>query len=338
MDVDDMLGAILAWPERLRHGYASKVDLSAEYRSAQNIAVCAMGGSAIGASLAAELLADRLTVPVSIVRDYTLPAAVTADTLVIAISHSGNTEEVLSTYRQARERGARIVVISTGGQLATLAEEDNNHFIRYECPGEPRAALPVVLGVLLKLLGTAGYVPDQSETVETALAHLEEIVRDVQGTTDNQAVEVAGKLTGRIPIVYGAGFFGEAARRMKGQISENAKQTAAWEALPEQNHNALVGYEFPQNLGESAVFVLLRSTMEHPRHTVRFEFMKGLLDRRQLSYVEITGTGPDALSQLVSVIFWGDLTTYELARQNGVDPTPVEIITELKQKLAESDA
>ena len=334
-----MLGAILAWPDRLRAGFDLGIGHADQrLHTATDIVVCAMGASGIGASLAGELLADQLTVPFSMVRDYDLPAAVGPNTLVVAVSHSGETEETLSAYRQARERGARLLAITTGGELAKRAAADGVACIQYECPGQPRAALPMVLGLWLKLLGTLGYAPDQSATVAAALAHLDEIVRDVQGTKENQAVEIAGTLAGRLPIVYGAGFLGEAARRVKGQISENGKQTAAWEVLPEQNHNALVGYEFPKNLGESAVFVLLRAGLEHPRHAARFEFMKNLLDRRQLTYVEITGTGPDRLSQLVSVVFWGDLSSYELARRNGVDPTPVDVIAELKDSLAESDA
>ncbi len=338
MDAEDMFGAILAWPDRLREGFGHDVSLPEEYRTAKSITVCAMGGSGIGVSLAYDLLSDRLTVPFTVVRDYDLPAAVGSETLFVAVSHSGNTEEVLSAYAQAKERGARLLVVAAGGALAERAEADGAAYVAYACPGQPRAAMPLVLGLLLKLFGELGYVPDQSRTVEAAASHLDEIVRDVRGTRDNQSVDFAAALEGRIPVVYGAGFLAEAARRLKGQISENAKQTAAWEILPEQNHNALVGYEFPKDLGDTAVFVLLRSTMEHPRHTARFEFLEGLLDRRNLAYTEITGTGPDRLSQLVSVLFWGDLGSYELARRNGVDPTPVDVIGELKDALAESDA
>lgn len=338
-DSEDMFGAILAWPDRLRAGFAHKVpDLPDDYRSAQNIVVGAMGGSAIGAGLAGELLADRLTVPFTVVRDYALPAAVGANTLVVAVSHSGGTEETLAVYRQARERGAKVIAITTGGELAERAASDGVPVIRYECPGQPRAALPMVLGIWLKLLGELGYAPDQSDSVEAAATHLDEITRDVRATEDNLAATVANALVGKIPIVYGAGFLGEAARRMKGEISENAKQTAAWEVLPEQNHNAVVGYEFPKDLGDSAVFVLLRSSLEYPRHTVRFEYLKDLMDRRRLPYVEITGTGPDRLSQLTSVLFWGDLSSYDLAHRNGIDPTPVDVLESLKVALAESDA
>ncbi len=345
LDAEDMFGAILAWPDRLRAGFATKIgtdprgqSLSDDYRTARNIVVCAMGGSAIGAGLVGELLADQLTVPFTVVRDYQLPAAVGPDTLVIAVSHSGGTEETLSAYRQAREQGARVLVITTGGELAQLAAADGVPTIEYECPGQPRAALPMVLGLWLKLLGTLGYASDQSDAVEHAVSQLDEITRDVRATEDNLAAQIADHMAGKVPIVYGAGFLGEAARRMKGQISENADQTAAWEVLPEQNHNAVVGYEFPSDLGASATFVLLRSALEHPRHAARFEFVKGLLDRRGLTYIEIHGSGPDRLTQLVSVVFWGDLASYDLARRNGVDPTPTAVIQELKAALAESDA
>jgi glucose/mannose-6-phosphate isomerase len=341
-DPADMFGAILAWPERLRAGFASELpDLPDDYCTAANIVVCGMGGSAIGASLVGGLLADELSVPLTVVRDYGLPAAVGADTLVIAVSHSGGTEETLSAFSQARAKGARRIAVTAGASGNALAEQaaaDGVPTIEYDCPGQPRAALPHVLGLLLKLFGALGYAPDQSGAIDTAAAHLDEISRDVRATEDNLAATVADALAGKIPIVYGAGFLAEAARRMKGQISENGKQTAAWEVLPEDNHNAIAGYEFPKQLGDYAVFVLLRSTIEHPRHTVRFEFVKELLNRRGLPCVEITGTGGDRLAQLTSVIFWGDLASYYLARKNGVDPTPVDVLVGLKAKLAEDDA
>lgn len=335
-DPEDMLGAILAWPERLRTGFGHTVSLDKKkYGHAKQIVVCGMGGSAIGAGLAGELFGDAIPIPFTVVRDYVLPAYVGKDTLVVAVSHSGGTEETIACYVEARERGAQIIVVTTGGELAEMAKRDKVPVVTYDCPGQPRAALPMVLGLWTKLLQSLGYIEDQAASVEAAATELDTIVQTVDSTEENLAAELSEAMVGRIPIVYGAGFLAEAARRTKGQISENANQTAAWEVLPEQNHNALVGYEFPKALKDSAVFVLLRSSFEHPRHTARFEFVRELLDRRGLASVQIEGTGPDKLAHLTTVVFWADLTTYDLAIRNGVDPTPVDIIGELKDRLAE---
>ncbi|MSU76343.1 bifunctional phosphoglucose/phosphomannose isomerase [Patescibacteria group bacterium] len=334
-DPEDMLGAILAWPKRLRTGFNQKLSLDPKYGKAKNIVVCGMGGSAIGASLAGELFSDAIPVPFTVVRDYTVPAYVDKDSLVIAVSHSGGTEETISCYACARERGANIIVITTGGELADMATRDTVPVVKYSCPGQPRAALPLVLGLWINVLHTLGYISDQKASVEQAASELDTIVQTVKSTEDNLAAELSEALVGKIPIIYGAGFLGEAARRTKGQVSENANQTAAWEVIPEQNHNALVGYEFPEHLKDYVVFVLLRSSFEHPRHAARFEFIRELLGRRGLLSVQIEGTGPDRLAHLVTVVFWADLTTYDLAARNEVDPTPVEIIGELKACLAE---
>lgn len=334
-DPENMLGRVLAWPESFEQGYQTAVKLPPRLKGAKQIVVCGMGGSAIGAGLAGGYLAGSLTVPYIVNRDYTLPAFVGSDTLVICVSHSGGTEETLSCYHEAQKRKAKILVVTTGGELAKLAKQDKVPCLKFTAPGQPRAALPVTLGLLLKLLSTLGYAPDQSAPAGLAAAHLRELATNVRQTERNLAATVADALVGKIPIIYGAGFLSEAARRFKGQISENGKQTAAWEALPEQNHNALVGYEFPKALPDQAVFVLLRSSFEHPQHTLRFNFVKELLERRHLALVEIPGTGPDTLSHLLSVLFWGDLASVDLAYRNGIDPTPVDIINDLKDRLDE---
>jgi glucose/mannose-6-phosphate isomerase len=275
-------------------------------------------------------------VPFTVVRDYTFPKYVGPKTLVVAVSHSGNTEETLSCYVQARQRKAKLLAVSTGGDLAAQARRDKVSLVKYGYPGQPRAALPMVLGIWLKLLPALRLAPDQAEAAAAAEQHITEIVDHVRHTKRHQAADLADQLTGRVPIIYGAGFLGEAARRLKGQISENAKQTAAWEVVPEQNHNALVGYEFPDGLAKAVTFVLLRSTFEHPRHGVRLDFVRELIGQRHLAAVELAATGPNKLSHLVSSAFWGDLTSVELASRNGVDPTPVDVIDQLKGRLAES--
>lgn len=330
-DPEDMLGYVLSWPRLLGEGAAYPLDLPSALKNKSAIVCCGMGGSAIGASIVGEYLQDQLKVPYQVVRDYELPTHVSADTLVLAISYSGNTEETIACYEAARERGATVLVISTGGTLIKRAETDGVPAIAFEGGLQPRASLPFTLGLLLSVFSHLEYVGDQSETIEVARRHLKTLITNPEDAAVQAVVEA---LPTRIPIVYGAGWLGEAARRFKGQICENGKQTAAFEVLPEQNHNALVGYEFPANLPNQAVFVLLRSPGEHERHRLRLEITKDLLVRRGLPFAELLATGEDRLAQLCSVLYRGDLASVYLAYRNGTDPTPVEVITELKARLA----
>ncbi len=330
-----MLGHVLAWPELFESGYGTAVTLPPRLKRAERIVVCAMGGSGIGAALAGDYLADQLKVPYVIHRDYGVPEYVDKRTLVICVSHSGSTEETRSAYAAARERKAPVLAVTTGGPLADDAQRDKQALVTYVSAIPPRAATPYTFGLMLKVLATLGFASDCSEAVKPAVEHLRELAETARSTQRHLGAGLAERFHGRIPVIYSAGFLTEAGRRLKGQLAENAKQTAAWDVLPEQNHNGIVGLEYPDSLGQQALFVLLRTDVEHPRHALRFEFLKEQLDRRNLPHVTIQGTGPNRLAHQVSAIIWGDLASCELAKLNGVDPSPNEVIDSLKARLAE---
>ncbi len=330
-----MLGHVLAWPELFDVGYGTAVTLPPRLKRVERIVVCAMGGSGIGAALAGDYLAAELKVPFAIHRDYDVPEYVDQRTLVICISHSGSTEETRSAYAAAQERKAPVLAVTTGGPLAEDAQRDKAALVTYVSEIPPRAATPYTFGLMLKVLVTLGFVPDCSEAVKPAVEHLRELANTARSTQRHFGAELAERLNGRIPVVYSAGLLTEAGRRFKGELAENAKQTAAWDVLPEQNHNGIVGLEYPDSLGRQAFFVLLRTDLERPRHALRFEFLREQLDRQHLPHVTIQGSGPNRLAHQTSVIFWGDLASCELAKLNGVDPSPNEVIDSLKARLAE---
>lgn len=333
-DPDQMIRHILAWPELLQQGFDQPLDLPGNLRGREQLVCCAMGGSAIGAGVVSGYLSSGLTVPMSVVRGYTLPGFINERSLVLCLSYSGDTEETLACFDQAKARGAALLVVTSGGQLLKRAKRDGAAVITLSYDSQPRATMPLLVGLLLRLLGVLGYVANQQSAVAKARRELEVAMKQAKDGDDQPAAKLAKAMVDKVPIVYGAGSLAAAARRLKGQVNENAKQTAAWEAVPEQNHNALVGYEFPSDLADHVVFVLLRSANEHPRHAARYRFMKDLLKRRSLPYVELTGSGDDELSQLCTVLFWGDLTSLYLAYENGIDPTPVTVIGDLKKHLA----
>lgn len=330
-DPQDMLGHVLDWPELLEQGYSHSVTLSDSLKKKTSILCCGMGGSAIAASIIGGYVSDDVTVPYEVVRDYTIPAYVGPRTLVLCLSYSGSTEETLACYAAAREAGAAILVVTTGGELAEQAKADGVALVTYPGGLQPRASLPFVIGLQLNIFSRLKYISEQDDDVHESIDHLRDLVMDDQVRRDARVA--ANALHGRIPIIYGSGFLGEAARRLKGQISENANQTAAYETLPEQNHNALVGFEKPDKLRDTAVFVLLRSALEHHRHSLRFTVTKELLHKHGLPIVELEASGPTPFTALCSSLYWGDLLSVELAYRNGVDPTPEDIIGKLKERL-----
>jgi glucose/mannose-6-phosphate isomerase len=329
-DPQDMRGQVLAWPNLLEQGYREPLPDLSELTGRRQIVCCGMGGSAIGVGIIGDLIDFRI--PYSVVRDYTLPASVDEHSLVICASHSGGTEETLACFDEAKARGAAILAITTGGELAKRAEAADVPCILFEHDSQPRAALPLTLGLLLNVF--AALSPDEGVSFAAEVEHAVETLR--QMVSEDPDPELVKAMTGRIPFVYGAGLTAEAARRMKGQISENANQTAGFEVLPEQNHNGLVGLEFPAPLGDRFCGIFLRTSDEHPQVAKRFELTTRLFTERQIPAVTIRGRGTGRLAELCSILFAGDLASVDLAYRNGVDPTPVDVITDFKAELEQS--
>jgi glucose/mannose-6-phosphate isomerase len=294
-----------------------------------------MGGSAIGGDLAAALLADELKVPMTVHRDYGLPAYVGRDSLVIASSYSGNTEESLSSFEEAQRRGARVLVLTTGGKIADLARAAKYPVITFSYSAQPRAALGYSLGLVLGALSRLGFVRDLSADVDAALtdlARLEERVHE--GARTNDAKKLAIELYGRIIFAYGGGVLGVMARRVKGQWNENAKNWAAFDVLPELNHNAVVGFPFPDIAREALTVLFLRSDRDSPRHKLRFDVTRELLDRASIQHKTLQFSGSSMLSEVLQLTLFTDYVSFYVALLNEADPTPVKSIDYLKERLA----
>src|SRR3981081_2227924 len=297
-DPDDMLGRIKDLPKQVRDAWAiaSKATIAPAYSDVRNITVAGMGGAAIGGDLAAALLADELKIPMAVHRDYGLPAYVGRDSLVIVSSYSGNTEETLSSFEEARKRGAKVLALTTGGKIAELARVSNYLVVTFSYNAQPRAALGYSLGLVLGVLSKLGFARDLSDDIEAALSDLAKLEERVhEGARTNDAKKMALELVGRIPFAYGAGVMGVMARRVKGQWNENAKNWSAFDVMPEFNHNGVVGFPHPP-IGRGALTVLLlRSDRDNPRHKIRFDVTAELLDRAGVAHKTLRFDGKSML-------------------------------------------
>ena len=337
-DHGNMLDRVKDLPKQLRDALAiaRAATLPPTLADVRSVAVLGMGGSAIGGELAAALLQDELRVPMVVHRDYGLPAWVGRDTLVIASSYSGNTEETLAAFAQARARGARIVALTTGGRLKQECDAAGIPVVTFSYQAQPRAALGYSLGLMLGVLARIGLAKDRTTEVEAALTevgHLQERVHE--GARTNDAKKLALELRGTVPFVYGAGVFGVMARRVKGQLNENGKSWAAFDVMSELNHNAVVG--FPNPAARKDLLVLcLESDRDEARHRIRFAVTKELLDRVRVPHRSLSFRGGSLLSEVLQLVYFTDHVTFYLALLNGVDPSEVRSIDYLKERLAKS--
>ncbi|MBA2370022.1 MAG: bifunctional phosphoglucose/phosphomannose isomerase [Chloroflexi bacterium] len=338
-DPEDMLTRVKDLPKQVRDAWAitRKASLPPHYGDVRNIVVAGMGGSAIGGDLAAALLQGELKVPMAVHRDYGLPAYVGRDTLVIASSYSGNTEETLTALDDAKKRGAKVLCITTGGKVAAFGRANGFPVITFAYAAQPRAALGYSLGLVLGVLGRLGFTRDLSNDIEAALADVGKLEeRAHEGARTNEAKKLAIALHGRIPVAYGVGLMGVMARRVKGQFNENAKSWAAFDVLPELNHNAVVGFPGPPVAREAVVVLLLRSEHDNPRNQLRWDVTKELLDRAGVPHYTLRFPGSSMLSEVLQLTYFTDHVTFYSALLNGADPSPVTSIDFLKDRLAKA--
>jgi glucose/mannose-6-phosphate isomerase len=340
IDSGDMLGRVRELPRQLAlaRRVAAAVKLPASHREVDAICVLAMGGSAIGADLVAGIAGERLRVPLVVHRDYGLPAWAGKRTLVIAASHSGETVETVSGAEEARRRGLPLVVISTGGTLGAAAAGDGTPYLRYESPGQPRAAIGFGIGLMHELLVRADLLVEADSlgpAVETLEALLERNAPSVE-TDASPAKQLAWSVFGRIPIIYGAGLMAPVAHRWKTQMNENAKAWAAFEPMPEANHNAIEGSLNPRELSDALYVVELRDPTEEPEMAERYAVVNELLGERATNRSVVWAEGPSPLARVLSGVAFGDLVSVYLAILYQTDPTPVTLLSMLKQRLARS--
>jgi glucose/mannose-6-phosphate isomerase len=339
LDPGGMLNEIDGLPDQLETAWdlGRRFPLG-EISGVRQVILAGMGGSAIGADLLASYALPMSTVPITIWRNYDLPAcAASRGTLVVVSSHSGNTEESLSALEAAHDYRAQLLAITTGGKLADVATKMGAPVWQFEHKGQPRAAVGYGFGLLLNLFSRLGLIPDPEEEFTGALGTLrsqQAHIRAEVPAVKNQAKRIAGQFVGRWPTIVGADFLEPVARRWRGQIAELAKAVAQFEALPEADHNMVAGVLNPEALFGNTMMIFLRGTTGHPRNILRIDATRQVLMVEGINTDVIEAAGDTRMAQQWSALHFGDYTAYYLAMAYGIDPTPVEAIEDLKRRLS----
>lgn len=341
IDADNILQNMQEFPEQIEKCWADwqETPIPTHYVNAKNILILGMGGSGIGAALIAALARRECPMIVEVCRDYTLPAWVDKNTLVIGVSYSGYTEETLTAFKAAVAKTDKLITIGTGGTLASMGS--NHKALHYEVKysSQPRQALGYLFVSLLAILAKLRLLSFKTSDIEEAMILLKGLLKKVDVDVPvyrNQAKILAQKLVNRIPVVLAADPLTEVARRWKCNLNEDAKTCAYFEEVPEMNHNALVGLEFPENLGQKILVIILESRHNHPRNKLRQNIMTQILSGRRIPcetvMMEPAGS---ILAEILQMILLGDYVGFYLAILNNVAPEPVEIIEFFKDKLSE---
>ncbi|MGZ6347177.1 MAG: bifunctional phosphoglucose/phosphomannose isomerase [Anaerolineales bacterium] len=337
-DPQKMLDEIDSLPAQLKSAWElGKAQPLPEIKDLRQVIIPGMGGSAIGADLLAAFISPACKVPVFVQRDYGLPAwAYDPETLVIASSHSGNTEETLEAFTAALQNKCSLMAVATGGKLAEQAGQANIPLWKFEHKGQPRAAVGFSFGLLLAAFTRLGLIPDPTdELVETlaAMKKQQETLRAEVPATQNPAKRLAGQLVERWVNVYGSGCLAPVARRWKTQINEIAKAGAGFEILPEADHNALAGLLNPADILARTVTLFLRAPSDHARNRLRLDLTRHGFTVEGLTTDVYDAMGETRLAHIWTTLHFGDYTSYYLAMAYSADPTPVEALENLKAAM-----
>ena len=307
-----------------------------EHEDIENVAIVGMGGSGIAGDIVAAVAGPLMSVPVSVVKGYEAPSFVGPGTLCFAVSYSGNTEETLEAAQSAAEAGAQLVVLSTGGAIAALAESSAApHIVLPDIP-MPRAGVGAVSIPILGVLERVGMFPGGRSYIAAALAQLRKR-RDALIKDGSSAQLLAREIGRTIPIAYGGDALGGvAAYRFKCQVNENAKSPAFSGTIPEMCHNEICGWGQHGDMTRQVMTIVrFRHDFEHPQVARRFDLTFDLLDEVVHAVADVQAEGDGPLAQLFDLIIQGDFASLHLAVEAGVDPGPIPVLLDLKAALAE---
>jgi glucose/mannose-6-phosphate isomerase len=322
--IDDVLGI----PDQLRDALWRVESARLEAAPSAGLFVCGMGGSAIGGDLAAAALGDRLTGPMHTVRGYALPSWAAPEWTVLCSSYSGETEETIACLEAAETVGARRLVASTGGSLVDRARATDVPVVGLPGIFQPRAAVAYMVVIAAEVAWLAGVAPRVHTEIDAAAPFLAEQAEALR----RQAGEIAALIGGCVPVVYGSDLTAPVARRWKTQVNENAKSPAWWGALPEADHNELLGWAGAARAERSAA-IFLEDRDQHPRVARRFELTAAALQPDAGAVARVETAGETRLERLLWAVMLGDLVSLELAGRRGVDPGPVEAIDRFKEAM-----
>lgn len=328
----DNLFSVLVNSHQQVHNAWQKTISQINLGSIHAIVFCGMGGSAISGNLAINVLKDELRLPFMVNRGYSIPAWAGKNTLVIASSYSGNTEETVAAFKEAQGKGCRIVCITNGGELGELASKSEIQLWGLEEGLQPRYALYSSFFTLLKILESYKFIPPQSSFVDECVSLMREYAGIYQ--TGGPALNIAEKLCGSIVAVYSAEGVNDAVgMRLKAQLNENGKAVAFHAVMSEANHNEIVGWEGLKECGGTFSVVMLTDPSCNPGLVVQFDAARKVMEKEGISVFQIHSEKKNHKTRLIDMMYLSDWISYYIALLSGKNPASIDNIHSIKDHL-----
>lgn len=334
-DQEGMIDFIENFPQMCidARNIAKNFALPSYFVKAKKFLMIGMGGSGVAGDVICDLLFSKGIVAES-VHDYVIPGWVDSNTVVIASSFSGDTEETLSAFYEAKEKGAKIVCITTGGKLKTLADKYGIPNITFFAKMQPRAAFPYHFVFIHSIFEKLGYLSLSDADFVSVIDFLEKNILKFKSSTRtaaNTAKTLALQVQNFVPVIYSSGILSNVGQRMKTQINENSKQFSFHEHLPELDHNSILGHFNPK----TNIFIIsLESAFDHSRVTKRQNITCDILRRDKIKFERIKFVpNQGEVAEILTMVLFGDFVSYYLAILNGEDPTEIKNINFLKNEL-----
>ncbi len=320
MDNENFAGVLDYFPEQIRD--ASKLGKDIKCTPFKDILMCGMGGSGLPGEIVKSVVKD---IPITLVKSYTLPAFANAS-LVFAVSFSGNTEETLLLYEQAKKRKLQVIVIASGGKLLEKAERDGTLHVKVPVPKAGKSGFQPRMAFALQTIPILNVLESQGVIKHIGWQRVARFIDDNKERIKQKAKELAQKIGNKIPLIYASEAFYVAALKWKVNCNENSKLHAFCNFFPEFNHHEINAFARPN--GEYIVFIL-RDKDDHPRIKQRMDVFEDMMGE----VISVESEGADFISRLFWTIYLGDWVSYYAAINRGVDPTPIEIVEKFKKRL-----
>jgi glucose/mannose-6-phosphate isomerase len=341
IDRSNMLETIACFPQQIKE--AVELVKEAEignFFKIDNVIITGMGGSGVSGDIVKSLFRDKIGIPIFVNKEYDLPKWARKDTLTVFLSYSGDTEETLSSFKHASQRKCKIICISSGGRLQEFCEKRGVTHLRIPSGFQPREATAYLLFPLILIFRRLGFLDEKIELdIEEAVAVTRECVDGNRKSVieeDNFSKQIARRVFNTIPQIYSWGFYYPIAVRWRTQFNENSKVIAREDVVSESNHNDIVGWSSNPEMSKNFSCILLRDKSEESlRISARFDFMKSLFENNVADLIEVYPKGRSRLAKMMYLMCVGDFVSCYLAVLRKIDPSPVDVISELKRHLAE---
>ena len=341
-DKGKILASIRMIPDQLEQAWeeVGNLEIPEKYFNSKNVVVCGMGGSALGGRIVDSLLSSRVNIPIEIFTEYDIPYYVNKDTLLVACSYSGDTEETVNAVKEAELKNADIFIVSTGGTLGDMAKEKKIPSYIYKPrsnpSGQPRMGLGYSIFSILAILSKLKMLHIQDHEVFKLATHLREVIKDFDidsSSHNNVAKNFSKKLLNKLPVIVSSEHLKGVTHAFKNQLNENSKTFSVLFDIPELNHHLMEGLAHPKKARELLQFVFFESVNYRSDIRKRYKVTQDVIQANGYPYNTYYSKTKDTLEEIFEILIFGSFVSFYLAYMNNEDVSEIPWVDYFKAKL-----